>query len=544
MPGQLGGMLHVPFVIESASDPRGCFRFGPAAIYYYNTHFRGAGRGGRTPYCKFVHDVQYVPSDSGASVCPAGALALSAAECASLPGWLGGSAPEPLSMNTAHEPPGCIRHAGGSYHYNVHPEGTGRKGSVLHCKISEDIAYLVGKPGGPCPEDAMALTEAECRGAAQDLGVLLRDPLRGTGTPGCSLKGGVLVFGEGGPETQRVCRRPPVLGFVAGADGGRSCSLGALALTEAECRHLPALFGGQPREPFSVRSTAEPPGCFSSEAGFGFNGFASGAGKSGSRPHCKLSRQLEYVVGSAGASLCPPGATPLSEAECQGVPKWFGGTLREPFVVGRSDWPRGCLRLGGNYAYNIDPVGSGDTGKTPLCKRELLQDVAYVVGSDGAGECPPGAVALSRTECRGITSWFQGNLGVPFVEESRDSPIGCFARAERYYFNIHGTGSASKGSTPYCKLTYTVDYVVGSNGDNDCQKDTLPLNEAECRGLPKRFGGFLSNEFNIRDVSQPKGCFRSSDRDGSAYSFNTVEAGSGRRGSTPYCRRGEDQYVV
>lgn len=55
----VGGKVNVPrFVINTATDPKGCFRWNPRptspGVFYYNTHFAGRPEVDRHPYCKQV----------------------------------------------------------------------------------------------------------------------------------------------------------------------------------------------------------------------------------------------------------------------------------------------------------------------------------------------------------------------------------------------------------------------------------------------------------------------------------------------------------
>lgn len=63
LPSRFGGQLHIPFIIESDKDPRGCFFF--FKWYYYNTHTIGKGRRGRRPYCKHPRTPTNAPGKNG-----------------------------------------------------------------------------------------------------------------------------------------------------------------------------------------------------------------------------------------------------------------------------------------------------------------------------------------------------------------------------------------------------------------------------------------------------------------------------------------------
>lgn len=132
-----GGTPHEPFLENSASDPKGCFKLdGMHGYYYYNTHFKGSGRIGRTPYCKREYAAQYVVSIDGANKCPKGAVALSESDCRDLPRGFGGTLHKPFVVTSPSDPKGCFRLAGehGYYYYNIHSAGSGLDGRTPYCK--------------------------------------------------------------------------------------------------------------------------------------------------------------------------------------------------------------------------------------------------------------------------------------------------------------------------------------------------------------------------------------------------------------------------
>merc|ERR1719282_36247 len=63
LPSRFGGKLHMPFIIKSDKDPRGCFFF--LKWYYFNMHTRGKGRRGRKPYCKHPRTPTNAPEKNG-----------------------------------------------------------------------------------------------------------------------------------------------------------------------------------------------------------------------------------------------------------------------------------------------------------------------------------------------------------------------------------------------------------------------------------------------------------------------------------------------
>jgi len=262
-------------------------------------------------------------------------------------------------------------------------------------------------------------------------------------------------------------------------------------------------------------------------------------------PFCKIAANIEYIVGDDGAGQCPRGADAMSETECRALPKWFGGSLHNPFVIGHANYPHGCIRWDGRFAYNIDPEGAAHLGRTPFCKRSSA-DVPFIIGDDGADGCPSGASAVSEAECRSAIKWFRGRLGTPFIVETAGEPPGCFSSQQQFFFNRHRAHSGRHGSTPYCKLPDPVEYVVGKVGDSQCPEDTVVLSEAECRGLPKQFGGRFGSPFVIHNPQDPKGCLRYDHLFKTHYFFNDVTSGAGRKGRTPYCGRktASSQYVV
>jgi len=383
MPGQLGGALNgLDWEIHSSIDPKGCFRFdeGSLALYYYNTHPTGAGRGKRTPYCKSEHDVLYILGDAGNASCPHGALDLTEAECAAMPDWFGGGLQEPFVINSTSDPRGCFRKDGAGFHFNAHRDGANRSGAVVHCKLPYHVDITVGTSGSSrCPEGSDTLSEVECRGAPQELEVLLREPLvirSATQPRGCARVGGVVAY-NAHPTGAGAADATPLCGHAAHGAGylvsGGECPPGTLALGEAECRDLPAHLGGKLAERFVVDTAEEPRGCFGSlaaEGGYRYNRHLSGGSWPGNAACCRLAYDLEYVSGGEGNGQCPPGTVVLSEAECRNAPLWLGGTLREPFVIGFANYPRGCVRSAGLFSYNMDPTGSGHRDWTPLCKRD------------------------------------------------------------------------------------------------------------------------------------------------------------------------------
>lgn len=63
MPYHFGGMLHVPFMVDSPMDPHGCFFF--RAHYYFNRNYGGMGRPQRKVYCKKCQTVPALTQHMG-----------------------------------------------------------------------------------------------------------------------------------------------------------------------------------------------------------------------------------------------------------------------------------------------------------------------------------------------------------------------------------------------------------------------------------------------------------------------------------------------
>jgi len=162
---EFGGRLNVPFMVNYASDPRGCFKFSfYGDVYFYNVHPHGSSRPGRTQFCKRTYDPDLVAGNTGAPGCPEGSAPLTQQECAGVRESLGGPLGHPFTVTSAVDPPGCFRFREFGYHYNVHPTGAGRRGRTPYCKRSFDVDYLAGFEGADRCRGGMAtLTELECR---------------------------------------------------------------------------------------------------------------------------------------------------------------------------------------------------------------------------------------------------------------------------------------------------------------------------------------------------------------------------------------------
>ncbi len=77
-----------------------------------------------------------------------------------------------------------------------------------------------------------------------------------------------------------------------------------------------------------------------------------------------------YVSGAAGSNECPAGSVRIAtEAACRTAVAAAGKTAVDPFVVTRSDLPRGCnyFTSDGIENYNAHAVGAGHPDFQLLC---------------------------------------------------------------------------------------------------------------------------------------------------------------------------------
>ena len=77
-----------------------------------------------------------------------------------------------------------------------------------------------------------------------------------------------------------------------------------------------------------------------------------------------------YVSGAAGSNECPAGSARIeTEAACRTAAAAAGIAVGSPFVVTRSDYPRGCIynTVSNNAYFNTHAVGAGTSGVQLLC---------------------------------------------------------------------------------------------------------------------------------------------------------------------------------
>jgi len=87
----------------------------------------------------------------------------------------------------------------------------------------------------------------------------------------------------------------------------------------------------------------------------------------------------------------------------------------------------------------------------PTSEAEVSGIPKFVKGYGSDNLCPYATVPLTEPECRKVPEHFRGYLNAPFVISTPDDPHGCFGLGNRFYFNMHPTGSQRQGRQVYCK---------------------------------------------------------------------------------------------
>jgi len=217
------------------------------------------------------------------------------------------------------------------------------------------------------------------------------------------------------------------------------------------------------------------------------------------------------------------------------MPKEFGGTLHKPLKAKFSSDPKGCFKFQGNYYFNEHPVGAARAERSPHCK--LTCEPEYVAGENGAGRCPSDTVALSASDCKDAVQDFGSSLYGGVVHDPA-APAGCFRFGARLYFNGHARGTGSFGRTPYCRLPCTIEYVVSSDGSNQCPPGSSEISENECHWalglLGPAMGPFVESK-----AGDPKGCFRYD----KGFYYNKHPVGAPLANRTPVCKQKTDRNV-
>merc|ERR1719362_501098 len=269
VPNKFGGELHSPFVITSAEDPQGCFRFN--RLYYYNLHPIGGGRTNRQVYCKRLKAALRFQRISSGSCMDYGFLPITQRETCEAAAWelqLRLADPRVHLTNNSKRPEGC-------YYFANAEDSTG----TLWLSSSADSHGN----GATESKDPAWMRQPVCVAQTTTMPpVLLSTSTVMSSTTATSSATSTVTTSTTTLPNHRV----PI--YIAGTSGSNRCPYGTVTLTESDCRQLPERFGGKLHHPLVIDSPGDPQGCFFFFKWYYYNVNHEGTGNEGRRPYCKL----------------------------------------------------------------------------------------------------------------------------------------------------------------------------------------------------------------------------------------------------------------
>lgn len=178
--------------------------------------------------------------------------------------------------------------------------------------------------------------------------------------------------------------------------------------------------------------------------------------------------------------------------------------------------------------FAMSPLARG--ARTPIRKEfqnESLE-ASYVIGDDGANECPRGFSKLTEAECRDAS----GELGMPYQGSGArdDRPGGCWAGSSgNANFNSRA-GRGSSGRSPVCGSSSPASYFLGNDGSNSCPSGSSKVTAASQCEIAADALGLPYQGSSARD-DRPGGCWAG----GSGNANFNPNGGRGTSGRNPIC---------
>jgi len=288
VPNKFGGELNLPFVITSADDPQGCFRFNK--LYYYNLHPIGGGRRNRQVYCKQLKDALRFQRISSGSCTDYGFLPITQQDSCEAAAWelqLRLADPRVHLTNNSKRPEGC-------YYFANAEDSTG----TLWLSSSADSHGN----GAEASKDPAWMRQPVCMAQTTTMPPPLL-PSTSTVTSFTTATSSVTSLTTATTTSTNLPNREAI--YIAGNSGSNRCPYGTVTLTERDCRQLPERFSGRLHHPLVIDSPGDPRGCFFFFRWYYYNVNREGAGNEGRRPYCKLlaTRELPLPRSSRGTGV-------------------------------------------------------------------------------------------------------------------------------------------------------------------------------------------------------------------------------------------------
>jgi len=156
---------------------------------------------------------------------------------------------------------------------------------------------------------------------------------------------------------------------IPALEGSNDCPAGATKSTPIDCMRMPQVYGGTASNPFQIRSTADPGGCFTLNHKFWYFNNAPGHGRVARTVYCSCGEASTFQAALDGDNQCPHGTDSLTPEACRLAAVNLGGKVHPGLKIKAAGDPKGCFRFGKTFYFNTHSEGAARFKRQPICKR-------------------------------------------------------------------------------------------------------------------------------------------------------------------------------